>query len=371
MDISFFVLLIFILLFLLQLIFYAGLLNFKKQGKLLVKESGSHPACIPVTVVICAKNEAHNLKKILPLFLAQKYEKYELVVVNDRSTDDTAVVLSHLKSQYPNLKIVNTTDTSTHLPGKRNALLQGVSAANYDWILLSDADCQPASKYWIKRMMDAGSESDVCLGYGDYESSSSLLNAMIRYDTFQIAHLYFGLAAAGIAYMGVGRNILYNKAFFLRHFKQSVVPGLVSGDDDLLITTLQQKTTFSYALSFNARTISNATSSWFDYLKQKRRHLTTAPYYSAHTWFLSVLYYTMLPGFYFFFFFMLFTQYWYIALMIFVLRYFLYYWNTGRAMQSHIKSVKYYFFPFFDLMIIATLGWASLLNLLKFKHDWR
>ena len=57
----------------------------------------------PVSIIICAKNEAENLERFLPELLEQNYPEYEVVVVNDTSEDDSDMVLARLKAKYPHL----------------------------------------------------------------------------------------------------------------------------------------------------------------------------------------------------------------------------------------------------------------------------
>ena len=61
---------------------------------------------IPVSVIICAKNEYHNLKEYLPLILNQDYPDFEVVVVNDASDDETIFFLEDMERKYGNLKII-------------------------------------------------------------------------------------------------------------------------------------------------------------------------------------------------------------------------------------------------------------------------
>jgi cellulose synthase/poly-beta-1,6-N-acetylglucosamine synthase-like glycosyltransferase len=138
----------------------------------------------PVSVVICAKNEEENLRAFLPGVLEQDYPEFEVVVVNDASTDGTEDLLAEMSARYPNLR-------TTHLPmnekfshGKKLALTIGLKAARYDHVVLTDADCYPVSDQWLQRMASRlSSEKKIVLGYGGYESRKGILNLIIRYET--------------------------------------------------------------------------------------------------------------------------------------------------------------------------------------------
>ncbi len=63
----------------------------------------------PVSVIVCAKNEADNLNEFLPLILEQDYPEYEVIIINGGSTDDSEEVLSKFQRLYLHLYV-------THLP---------------------------------------------------------------------------------------------------------------------------------------------------------------------------------------------------------------------------------------------------------------
>ena len=99
---------------------------------------------LPISVIISARNEAQNLRENLPSILTQKYPKFEVVVVNDCSSDSSDLVLEEFKAKYPNLKVVTITEHVRFKTGKKFALTLGIKAAANEHLLFTDADCQPA-----------------------------------------------------------------------------------------------------------------------------------------------------------------------------------------------------------------------------------
>jgi len=123
-----------------------------------------------ISVIICAKNEELNLEHFLPHVLQQDYPEYEVVVVNDSSTDDTEHVLMQLAAQFDQLRYTSIPVDDKLKRGKKLALTIGLKAAKYDHVLLSDADCYPVSDHWLQRMASNFSEDHkIVLGYGGYE----------------------------------------------------------------------------------------------------------------------------------------------------------------------------------------------------------
>src|SRR5205085_2566950 len=130
-------------------------------------KTGMNP---PVSVIICAKNEAVNLRKNLPSFLDQSYPDFEVIVVNDASWDETGEVLKEIKPHYSRLKIVTIREQDKYRHGKKFALALGIKAATNDLLLFTDADCQAASKNWIARMQrHFNNTTEIILGYGAYK----------------------------------------------------------------------------------------------------------------------------------------------------------------------------------------------------------
>lgn len=234
----------------------------------------------PVSVIVCAHNEKENLMKLLPKLYAQNFKRFEIVVVDDRSTDGTLDFLLKEKDQHSNLKVVWARFRPPHIKGKKYALTLGIRAATYDKLLLTDADCLPDSSDWIRGMSAPLEESKTfVLGYSPYQRQKGLLNAFICYETLHTAALYFSAALAGRPYMGVGRNLVYRKSFFLmkKGFYKHI--SVMGGDDDLFVN--QHATHENVAISMDKRTKvhSQPKTSLKEYYHQKTRHLSVGKHY--------------------------------------------------------------------------------------------
>jgi glycosyltransferase involved in cell wall biosynthesis len=231
-----------------------------------------------VSVVICAHDEAENLRKNLHHFLNQNYRSFEIIVVNDNSSDETGEVLLEFQRKSPKLRVINAKHSS--LPGKKLALTQGIEASHYDVILLSDADCRPAGPDWIFRMQGAlRSEVEIGLGYSPYAWRPGWLNRFIRFETIYTATQYLSFALAGYPYMGVGRNLIYTKSVYRRHDGFQRHLDLMSGDDDLFVNQAAHYNNTNIVLEGDAFVYTEPKHTWRGYYYQKRRHLTTGRRY--------------------------------------------------------------------------------------------
>jgi len=245
-----------------------------------------------VSVVICARDEAHNLVKTLPGVLVQQYKTtHEVVLVNDNSTDDTKYLVDEFKKMFKNINYIELTQEAKMISGKKFPLSMGIKSARHEILLLTDADCVPASEYWIQRMQECYKDgTEIVLGYGAYHKKPGLLNKLIRFETFHTAIQYLSYALAGVPYMGVGRNLSYKKDVFLRNKGFSSINQIPSGDDDLFINQVARPDNTSICIDAEAHTLSEPKTRWSDWMTQKYRHYTTSNYYKGHHKFLLGLY---------------------------------------------------------------------------------
>ena len=230
----------------------------------------------PVSVIICAKNEYTNLKKNLTLFLEQDYPDFEVVVVNDCSEDDSNYLLKSFADKYPQLNVVTILKNINFFSGKKFALAVGIKSAKHDLLLLTDADCAPKSNRWIAEMQNHfRGKTEVVLGYSGYESKKGFLNKIIRFDTVMTAIQYFSWSLAGKTYMGVGRNLAYNRELFFKAKGFTSHYQIPSGDDDLFINQVATKDNTSIEISVDSQTFSAPKATFHEWLTQKKRHYST------------------------------------------------------------------------------------------------
>lgn len=239
-----------------------------------------------VTVLICARNEAHNLRCYLPTVLEQiSPTPFEVLVVDDASSDDTPQVLAFFQKQYAHLNVLRLAEKT--FPGKKYALTQGIAAAKHDLLLLTDADCQPCSLHWQAAMSTPLRENpaiEIVLGYApcgadNLAKPASWLDHWIRFETAHTAWTYFAFARMGLPYMGVGRNLALRKQAFRRVGGFAGHQHLSSGDDDLLVSAIADQRNTTNCLYPQAFVFSAGKKTWCEWYEQKRRHLSTGKLY--------------------------------------------------------------------------------------------
>ena len=269
-----------------QLYYYFRYLWLRKDKSHLPSEGG-----LPkVSVVVCAHNEAENLQNFLQILLSQDYPDYEVIVVDDESEDSTLILLEQYAREYPNFYHTFVPKGARVISSKKLALTIGIKAAHYDYILLTDADCRPESRNWIREMM-MGYDSDsteMVLGFSPYFEMDTLLSGLISYDTLFIGLQYMGMARAGHPYMGVGRNLSYRRStFFNNHGFQGLLD-VRAGDDDLFVNKVisnyrkhnRRKSNVNVVCNPDALTWSAPKPTWKQWMQQKQRHLSVSNKYT-------------------------------------------------------------------------------------------
>lgn len=228
----------------------------------------------PVSILVCAHDEEENLRKLMPLLLGQDYPDFEVVVVDDRSNDGTYDYLRELSAANARVRVVKVEHLPSHVNAKKYGITLGIKAAAYEWILLTDADCLPASSGWItlmSRYMD--DEARFVLGCSPYQKQPGLLNLFIRFETLLTAIQYVGLANLGMPYMGVGRNLAYRKSYFLANKGFNSLLNVTGGDDDLYVNRHATAKTTRVSAGRDALVWSAPKTSVKSFFAQKKRHL--------------------------------------------------------------------------------------------------
>lgn len=229
-----------------------------------------------VSVVVAARNAASTLPALLDALSVQSYPSYEIICADDCSTDDTAEVVETYSSRCA----ITLLRIAVDHPGKKYALSQAISAASYDLVLCTDADCIPAGPLWIESMVLAIGDQDVVVGYGPLTAQGTLASWLAVAEGVWTAAHYLAAVEHGRPYMAVGRNLLYRRSAYhgvggyTRHLD------IVSGDDDLLLQDLAQSHSVTMTTDPRSWVYSAAPASLSMWLRQKVRHLSTATAYT-------------------------------------------------------------------------------------------
>jgi biofilm PGA synthesis N-glycosyltransferase PgaC len=236
----------------------------------------------PISIIICARNEVANLEKNLPEFLAQDYPSFEIIVVNDRSWDGTAHLLEEYAKKHSQIKVVTVAEGEKFIAGKKFAVTMGIKAAVNEWLVFTNADCVPASANWLRGMQQpANPNTEIILGYSPLSKKGSLLNCIIRLETFFTAVNYLSFALKGMPYMGVGSNLAYKKTLFFKNKGFAAHMHVPLGDDDLFVNANANSINTEIRIHADTHVWSEANTSFIAYLRQKKHHQEAVKLYQT------------------------------------------------------------------------------------------
>lgn len=237
------------LLFFIELFYYLYFFNrptafIRKKDKKNLHFLQEYP---PLSVVVYTKNDAENLEKYLPEILEQEYPQYEVIVVNDGSTDDTKDVTSALECRYKHLYQTYIPDEARNLSRKKLALTLGIKAAKYDIIVLTHANCHPGSRIWLQKIARNFIPGiDIVIGHAYMSGHTSRYAAFNR---LMYTLKYLSFALLNRPYRGTGANLAYRKSLFFENKGFSQHLNLHFGDDDLFINEIAGHTNTRTELS--------------------------------------------------------------------------------------------------------------------------
>lgn len=353
-----------------QLFYYLGVFGkfaFAKAQKVTPKR-------LSISIIVCAKNEEDNIVDYIPLLAEQNYPDYEIVLIDDASSDATLEIFEGFEKQYPNIRLVKVKNNEAFWGNKKYALTLGIKAAKNEYLLFTDADCYPTSKEWITAMSSQFTmQKTIVLGYGAYEKiNKSFLNKLMRFETLLTAMQYFSWAKSGRPYMGVGRNLAYKKEEFFN------VNGFInhiqvrSGDDDLFINEAATSKNTTIAYTPESFTYSKPKTTYKDWIIQKRRHVATASYYKKldkfqlGLFYCSQLLFILLPIIL-----LSFQFYWIVVLSLIFVRYAAVWTIVGfSAAKLKEKDLKYWF-PIVELILIFTQINIFITNTFSKPVNWK
>lgn len=361
---------IFVAIVAIQLVYYIvifGKFSFVKAKKNNLKR-------IPISVIVCAKNEEENVSKFIPLLIQQDYPDFEIILIDDASSDNTLEVFEEFEKNHSNVRLVKVQNNEAFWGNKKFALTLGIKAAKKEYLLFTDADCYPTSKDWIAEMSSHFTmQKTIVLGYGAYEKvPNSFLNKLIRFETLLTAVQYFSWARLGFPYMGIGRNLAYKKEEFFNvngfidHMK------IRSGDDDLFINQAANKKNTTVCYTPNSFTYSEPKTTFKEWFAQKRRHVSTASFYKPFDkiqlglFFLTQIFTLILPII------LLALQFQWIAVVSLVAFRYLFSWislgfGAGKLNEKDVMI----WFPILEIVLIFTQLNIFISNLFSKPVHWK
>ncbi len=238
-----------------------------------------------VTVLVAARNEEHRLEPCLAALQGQDYAgPWEVIVIDDRSTDGTPALLARAAAHWPRLRWQRAPDPPAYRCAKKSALAAGIAAASGELLLCTDADCRPPAG-WISAMVAAfAPEVGLVAGYSYPESASRWRQKVLALDNVAIGALSAGSLAMGRPLACTGRNLAYRRRVFAAVGGFASVGHLVGGDDVYLMRQVARRTGWRLVFQRDPRAAvpcAAPPTAWAAIAQQKIRHAAKAGNYGG------------------------------------------------------------------------------------------
>ena len=228
------------ILFFIQSCYHLGLYrNLYLHSKKEKKETDTPP----LSVILVAKDAASDLQKNLPAILEQDYPEFEVIVIYEQSADDNCEdVLKLLQEKYPHLHHSFIPDSARYISHKKLGITMGIKASHYDWLVFTEPNCRPESNQWLRKLArNFTPDTDIVLGYSNYEKTKGWFNRKITFDTLLNSMRQLGRAIGGHPYTGCGRNLAYRKSLYYNQKGFASHLNLQRGEDDLFVNRTANK----------------------------------------------------------------------------------------------------------------------------------
>ena len=204
----------------------------KREHSPLVNKS---PANKDVSILIAARNEGSNIEKLLQSLYNQFFskEKFEVIIIDDHSTDETSEVSENFRVLHPelNLKVIQATGY-----GKKQAISQALHAADNELVIVTDADCELPER-WIESMVGYFVQNNLKMLLGPVllSPANTLFEKLQVLEHLSLIASTAGSAAIGMPVMCNGANMMYDRQAALDVEKYRTDMKIASGDDMFLM----------------------------------------------------------------------------------------------------------------------------------------
>ncbi len=282
--------------------------------------------------------------------------------------------MNGFKAEYENVKVVNVKSVEAFWGNKKYALTLGIKAATHEILLFTDADCQPQSRHWITEMCSKlNQKQHLVMGFSPYKKiKGSFLNVLIRFETFMTAVQYFSYQLSGQPYMAVGRNLAYSKSLFfeangfINHIK------IKSGDDDLFVNQIATKKNTTICYSKQSFVQSQPKLKFRSWIRQKRRHISTASFYrTKHKVMLGLFYISQILFYVLGILLLLFLFQWETVLLLILLRYIMQYFILYSAAKKLDEKDLLLYLPILECSLIIVQFSIFIHNFISKPKHWK
>lgn len=255
---------------------YAGVVLFLRKGWrniLPFTLMGSQPTT-KISVIIAARNEEDKIALTINDILSQSYptDLFELIVVDDHSTDSTAEIIKSYENK--GVRLIKLNESEPLNSYKKKAIAEAIKESSGELIITTDADCR-MDKNWLSTIVNYYEEND----YKLISSPVAFFEEKNSFEELQTLEFLFliGLGAAGIGNKIPstcnGANLCYRKDVFLELGGFKGIDDLASGDDELLLHKIASAypNSIGFCKSYDAVVFTHAKENLKEFIQQRKR----------------------------------------------------------------------------------------------------
>lgn len=262
---------------------------FLYQGlkRILALKSGPHPA-LNFSIVIAARNEERTISDCLKSVFSQTIDRgqYEVILVDDRSTDRTAEIVQGFLQEHPNLSIVTITQTPGGISPKKHAIAKGIAQALCEIIVFTDADCRVLPTWLATISEHFAPDVGLVQGITNYAYVQGMNKMFFNLQAVDfLSHGVVAAAAIGADFPlnSNANNLSFRKAAFDAVGGYGAAGSVVSGDDDLLLQKIYKSKAWKIKFMADLRGAVETlpTTTWKAVFEQRKRWGSKTVHYNA------------------------------------------------------------------------------------------
>ena len=245
-----------------------------------------------VSVIVAARNEEKTIGRVLECLSQQTYTHYELIIVNDRSTDNTAAIIADFQEKNPAVKRIDIATVPSDMPAKKNALRAGIKESKGEILCFTDADCFPPPTWVEELVQQFEPEVGLVAGYSPYTipSDKTISNGILRklffkfieYEEFRAAIWSSGAIGWNLGWLCTGRNLAYRRKVYDEVSGFEKIKQSISGDDDLFLQLVHRQTDWEirYAKTRESFVPTVPPANFRSFVEQRKRHFSASKVFS-------------------------------------------------------------------------------------------
>ncbi len=226
-----------------------------------------------VSIIVAARNEEESIGDCLSSLITLDYpaEKFEIIAVNDGSTDRTAEVMNSYAGKHPHFIIIHTEPREGNLRGKTNALAQGISSSTGEIIMFTDADCR-VPPTWIRETVRRFDDQTGIVGGYTLLGGMKPFGGIQALDWLFLFSLASSAAGWGIPLTVIGNNLSIRRTAYDATGGFEKIPFSVT-EDYALVRAIVRSSRYRVKFPLNEKTLirSKACSTWKELYRQKQR----------------------------------------------------------------------------------------------------